>query len=100
MLVSKDPTSDKDLLVSFVAHLMIEDAERVEGGLDILKNLNNSQMQSLHDITLEEMEYPVVSFINKSLKLCYGGSRVIGLSSTERNSFITDLRKYISNYYG
>lgn len=100
IVVPKEPTTNKDELVAFVANIFVEDVSSTEGyeGIKFLKSLNNAMLLQLHDGAIKEYDYLVSNFIKKSIKLCYGGSRFFGLSSVERNNYITDLRKAIQRY--
>jgi hypothetical protein len=94
ILVPQEPTFDKQELVSFVTYLLVNEMMTGFGkkGVEKLKTLNNSQLRELHDIAVQEYEHLISSYIKKSLKLSYGGSRFIGLSSIEMNNYLTDLR--------
>nr|WP_106780789.1 hypothetical protein [Lysinibacillus timonensis] len=99
-VVPKEPTRNKEELIRFVAVLFAEDVLHVDGreGLRLLQSYNNSTLRQLHDLALKEYDYIVSNFIKKSIKLCYGGSRLFGVSSIEMNNYITDLRIAIKNY--
>lgn len=96
--VPKQPTSDKQRLVNICASYFIGQAleEPYETGISFLRSFNNAQLQGLVNLTIEEDDYAISNFIKKSLKLSYGGSRFIGVSSLEMNNFLTDLRNAIS----
>lgn len=94
VFVPADATSDKNKLCCFVAGLMIDNCE----DLGLLKSLHNDKIQKFYEIGLKDADHMVASFIKKSLKLSYGGSRFFGISSIERNEFIIDLRKVIQDH--
>lgn len=100
ILVPKNRTSNKQELASYMAYLFTNEMLAVGGkeGIANLKSLNNSQLRQLHDIAVREYEFLIVNYIKKSLRLCYGGTRLFGLTSIEMNNYLTDVRLEIQKF--
>lgn len=98
------PEKDKKAIIRFLVSIVVDDFRHSFDNseyrvyMDKIKNINNADMERLYNSWLSALDYEISTFIKKSVKESYGGSRIFGLSTEEKNEFITDLRKAFKVY--
>lgn len=102
-IIDIEPSNNKNCILGLITQIVWNDFN-LPNDLDnllFIKNCNLYQLEFFYENWIKELSsrnYKVHKFIKKSIKLSYGGNRLIGLSSIEKNRFLTDLRNcFIEN---
>lgn len=90
----KEPISDKKLLVRFVSSMMTNLSAK-EGCYGLLLEFNNAQLRQYLEALLDEWGSLARRIITQSIRICYGGSGLLGPTSEAMNTFMTDVRHAI-----
>lgn len=96
-IIDDEPTRDKNVVLGIITQIVWDDFN-LPNDLDnvrFVKSCNLYALEDFYENWIKEMagrNYDMHKFIKKSVKLAYGGSRLIGMSSIEKNKFLTDLR--------
>ncbi|MGL5717343.1 MAG: hypothetical protein ACRCXT_13340 [Paraclostridium sp.] len=96
-VIDEKPTSNKDVVIGLITQVMW-DYFNLDEDLDNISFVKTCNLYSLDKVyedwmkNIASMDYDLYKFVKKSVKLSYGGSKLFGLSTTEKNMFLNDLK--------